>query len=100
MIPQDKQVVHPGSEGREASVAAGVDFLEGYISEHDYARRRGISLRTAQRDRQLRQSPPFTVLGRKIYYRIEALKEWLLSQERKKDRAAIVPRARKPRSKW
>ena len=99
MIPQDKQVVHPESEGRETSVA-GVDFLEGYISEHDYARRRGISVRTAQRDRQLRQSPPFTVLGRKIYYRIEALKEWLLSQERKKDRAATVPRARKPRSIW
>jgi hypothetical protein len=71
------------------------DFLEGYISEEDYARGRGVSMRTAQRDRQLRQSPPFTRLGRKIYYRIEAVKEWLRSQEEHKDRIPTAPRAKK-----
>jgi hypothetical protein len=70
------------------------DFLEGYVSEEDYARRRGVSLRTCQRDRQLRQAPPYVQFGRRIYYRVEAVREWLKKHEREADRTPAAPRAR------
>jgi len=55
--------------------------------------RRGVSLRTCQRDRQLRQSPPFVVIGRRVYYRIEAVRDWLLAREQAADRKPSAPRA-------
>ena len=64
------------------------NFLEGYIPEAEYATRRGVSLRTCQRDRQLRQAPPYVRFGRRVYYRIEAVREWLVSNEH----AAELPR--------
>ena len=70
------------------------DFLTGYVCEEEYARRRGVSLRTCQRDRQLRQAPPYVQFGRRIYYRIEAVREWLKKNEREVDRAPAAPRAR------
>jgi hypothetical protein len=67
------------------------DFLEGYISEPDYARRRDVTLRTCQRDRQLRKAPPYIKIGRQIFYRVDALRDWMLKQERCAD---PVPAAR------
>ena len=61
-------------------------LLEGYLSEEQYADERGVTIRTCQRDRALRQGPPYVILGKKVYYRIEAVREWLLSQEQANDR--------------
>jgi hypothetical protein len=60
-------------------------LLEGYITEKEYARQRGVSLRTCQRERALRKAPPHVVLGKHIYYRIAAAREWLLRNERSFD---------------
>jgi hypothetical protein len=79
------------------AVAGEPDFLAGYVSEEDYARRRGVSLRTCQRDRQLRQSPPYVQFGRRIYYRIEAVREWLVRNEREVDRTPEALRKRRGR---
>ena len=89
-------MTHPLASGgaeRGATVAPPADFLEGFISEKNYAARRGVSLRTCQRDRQLRQSPPFVVVGRRVYYRIEAVRDWLLAREQAADRRPSAPRA-------
>jgi len=89
-------MTHPLASGgaeRAATVAPPADFLDGFISEEDYAARRGVSLRTCQRDRQLRQSPPFVVIGRRVYYRIEAVRDWLLGREQAADRKPSAPRA-------
>lgn len=56
--------------------------LDGFLSEKEYARQRGVTVRTCQRDRALRQSPPYVIVGRQVYYRIEAVREWLLKQEK------------------
>ena len=68
-------------------------IFDGYIDEHEYCRQRGVSLRTAQRDRQLRQAPPYITVGKRVMYRIEAVRDWLLNQERNIDRTASAPRA-------
>lgn len=89
-------MTHPLASGgaeRAAPVAPRTDFLDGFISEENYAARRGVSLRTCQRDRQLRQSPPFVVIGRRVYYRIEAVRDWLLAREQAADRKPSAPRA-------
>jgi hypothetical protein len=68
------------------------DILEGYLDEAAYAKQRGVSVRTCQRDRQLRQSPPYVVIGNHIYYRIEAVRAWLRARER--DPSPFVVRKR------
>ena len=65
------------------------DFLTDFVSETDYAARRGVSLRPASVI-QLRQAPPYVRFGRRVYYRIEAVREWLVKNER----AADPPRGR------
>ena len=70
------------------------DFLDGYVSEQEYAVCRGVSVRTCQRDRQLQQSPPYVRFGRRIYYRIDAVREWLVKNERAADRPPPVRRGR------
>ncbi len=57
-------------------------LFEGYIDEQEYCRQRGVSLRTAGRDRQHHLSPPYLIVGKKIYYRVAAVREWFPRQER------------------
>lgn len=64
------------------STADAPDFLEGFIDEDEYARIRRVTRRTCQRDRQRRQAPPHTQLGRRILYRVDAVREWLVRNER------------------
>lgn len=85
------------NDGQRAEADAAPDFLEGFISEEAYAVRRGVSLRTCQRDRQLRQSAPYVIIGRRIFYRVEAVLEWLLARERHADRKPSAPRVEKRR---
>jgi hypothetical protein len=82
------------TSGGGAKEPAASDFLEGYLSEDEYASRRGVSLRTCQRDRQLRQGPPYVQFGRRIYYRIDAVREWLVKNERALDRTPEALRSR------
>ena len=57
-------------------------LLEGYVTEEEYARQRGVSVRTCQRDRAMRKSPPYCALGKQIFYRVSAVREWLIRNER------------------
>jgi hypothetical protein len=66
-------------------------LFEGYVSEPEYARQRGVSVRTCQRDRALRKSPPYLLLGKQVFYRIAAVRAWMLQQER-----AFEPDKRRP----
>ena len=85
-----------GSDATRVS-PSGPDFLEGFVSEEDYAARRGVSIRTCQRDRQLRQSPPYVVIGRRVFYRVAAVRDWLIARERTADGRPAAPRAGKVR---
>jgi hypothetical protein len=73
--------------------SAETNIFLGYIDEDEYCRQRGISVRTAQRDRQLRQSPPYTVVGQRVIYRIDSIRTWLLERERQVERKTSAARA-------
>jgi predicted DNA-binding transcriptional regulator AlpA len=51
--------------------------LDTLVSERDYAKLRQVSLLTVQRERRARKCPSFIKLGRKIFYRQEAIDAWL-----------------------
>jgi hypothetical protein len=73
----------------DLSVPSKPDYpqlLAGYIPEKEYARQRGVTLRTCQRDRALRQAPPYVAMGRQVYYNVESVRSWLLKHERIEDR--------------
>lgn len=55
--------------------------LENLLSEHDLAALRGVTVRTLQRERAQRRGPAFIKLGRKVYYRREAVNAWLRALE-------------------
>ena len=57
------------------------------ISEPDWAGLRNCSTRTVQRERSKRIGPPYIKLGKKIFYRVTAIEEWLLAQEQIQPRA-------------
>lgn len=63
------------------SQGSTLPVFEGYISEADYAGQRGVSIRTCQRDRAMRQAPPHVLIGKTVYYRVEAVRGWLLRRE-------------------
>jgi hypothetical protein len=90
----------PSDDIEVPSESTSADFLEGFISEPEYARRRGVTLRTCQRDRQLRKAPPYTRLGRQIFYRINAVREWMVKNERLADQTPQSLRHRSPRNPY
>jgi hypothetical protein len=57
------------------------NFLDGFLPEAAYAQIRKTSVRTCQRDRLLRKSPPYIKFGRRVFYRVEAVREWLVKRE-------------------
>jgi hypothetical protein len=57
------------------------NILSEYISEEDFARQQGISVRTLSWQRRYRKGPPWTKIGRKVFYRRSAIAAWLLSRE-------------------
>jgi hypothetical protein len=59
-------------------------ILDGYLTKSRLAEELGTTKRTIDRWHQLRIGPPRTVIGRKILYRIEAVREWLESREQRK----------------
>ena len=81
-------------EGTTAGDTKNNGILQGYIDEREYCTQRGISLRTAQRERRMRRCPPHVIFGNKVLYRIEAVRSWLLERERRFGDKARAPLAR------
>ena len=51
------------------------------LSSEDAAAVLGISLRTLRRWRQMREGPPWVSIGRRIVYRVQAVRTWLTEKE-------------------
>lgn len=57
------------------------NIFDEWILEADAAKEAGESQRTWQRRRQNRTGPPYVKIGARVYYRKEAIREWLLASE-------------------
>jgi predicted DNA-binding transcriptional regulator AlpA len=67
-------------------------LLDGYIEPRELAKQIKTSKRTLDRWDKKRIGPPRIVIGRKIYYRREAVLAWLNSREVDRREPRIVRR--------
>lgn len=51
------------------------------IPESTLAEARGVCVRTVQRQRAQRTGPAYLKIGKQVFYRAEAIREWLVNQE-------------------
>lgn len=58
-------------------------ILAGHITQQQFADTLGVTIRTVQRMHAARRGPARIKVGRAIYYRIEAVREWLAANENK-----------------
>ncbi len=63
-------------------------LLDDYFTPAELGVELKKSERTIARWDRLRIGPPKTVIGKKPYYRREAVREWMLAQEREQVRAS------------
>src|SRR5262245_1308191 len=71
----------------EAAHPTSGPVLEGLITEAETARELNRCARTLKRWRSARTGPPFIRIGTEVYYRREAVRAWVLAQERPQVRA-------------
>lgn len=57
-------------------------LLNGWLTRAEVAAEIGVSIDTLQRWESARVGPPSVRLGRKVLYRADAFREWLVSRER------------------
>jgi hypothetical protein len=57
------------------------NLLADYLTEHQLAAELGVGLRSLRRWRALRRSPPYVVIARQVYFRRDAVAEWLRNRE-------------------
>lgn len=85
-------VKHDEAPGPAPSPDHGNDaiLLTGWMTRAEVAADLKISIDTLQRWENQRIGPPTMRLGRKVYYRADALREWLIAREKK----PVVPARR------
>ena len=71
-------------ETGEAKPEADTGLLTGWLNRTDLARELTLSVDTLQRWETRRMGPPCVRLGRKVLYRMEAVRDWLCEQEARK----------------
>lgn len=64
-------------------MSESVSLLSDHISPAQLADELGITVRTLDRWRAFGTAPPVTKIGKRVYYRRNAIAEWLKSREQK-----------------
>ena len=68
----------------EAAPDVDTGLLIGWLNRTDLARELTLSVDTLQRWETRRMGPPCVRVGRKVLYRMEAVRDWLREQEARK----------------
>ena len=68
----------------DAALEVGTGLLTGWLNRTDLARELTLSVDTLQRWETRRVGPPCVRVGRKVLYRMEAVRDWLREQEVRK----------------
>lgn len=59
------------------------NVMAGHITQEEFADTLGVTIRTLQRMHTARRGPARIKVGRAIYYRVDAVREWLAANENK-----------------
>jgi len=71
-------------ETADAVPEVDTGLLTGWLDRADLARELTLSVDTLQRWETRRMGPPCVRVGRKVLYRMEAVRDWLREQEARK----------------
>ena len=71
----------------DATPQVDTGLLTGWLNRTDLARELTLSVDTLQRWETRRMGPPCVRVGRKVLYRMEAVRDWLREQEARKQEA-------------
>jgi hypothetical protein len=101
-IPADKQALNR-HERRAAAIAKGdpdinVHILADFLDEDELSHQLNIGARTLREWRRTGRGPPFVQVGRRIVYRLESIRAWLLTHERRPPRERAGRRQAQPRT--
>lgn len=69
-------------EGQQAEPTGRTPLLDGWLTRTNVATEIGVSVDTLARWETRRIGPPCVRIGRKVLYRADAFREWLISRER------------------
>jgi hypothetical protein len=70
-------------DGQHTELSAGTaPLLDGWLSRSQVAQEISVSIDTLARWETRRIGPPCIRIGRKVFYRADAFREWLISRER------------------
>jgi len=70
-------------DGQHTEPSTGTaPLLDGWLSRAQVAQEVGVSIDTLARWETRRIGPPCIRIGRKVFYRADAFREWLISRER------------------
>jgi hypothetical protein len=75
----DNRPIAPAPDGLDAEAA--LLWQLGLLTEKHLAVIAGVEVKTVKEWRAERRGPPFTRLGRRPLYRVEAFQEWLRDRE-------------------
>lgn len=70
--------------GLDGASADDTGLLTGWLNRAELARELALSVDTLQRWETRRMGPPCVRVGRKVLYRMEAVRDWLRDQEARK----------------
>lgn len=70
-------MAHPA----EAENASSPEVFSGWMSREELATELGVQPKTLAKWQNQRIGPPLVKIGRKVWYRKEAVQEWLRKQE-------------------
>lgn len=71
-----------GEQDDNTAACEAGPLLGGWLTRAQVATEIGVSVDTLQRWETRRIGPPCVRIGRKVLYRAEAFREWLISRER------------------
>jgi predicted DNA-binding transcriptional regulator AlpA len=66
----------------ERNADPSTELMQGWMGRRDVAAALGISAATLQRWQTRRVGPPCVRIGRRVFYRADAFREWMISRER------------------
>lgn len=69
-------------EGQQSEPAGRMPLLDGWLTRANVAAEIGVSVDTLARWETQRIGPPCIRVGRKVFYRADAFRDWLISRER------------------
>ncbi|OJF91632.1 helix-turn-helix transcriptional regulator [Pararhizobium antarcticum] len=79
----------------DATPEVDTGLLTGWLNRTDLARELTLSVDTLQRWETRRMGPPCVRVGRKVLYRMEAVRDWLREQEARKQGTSRAVAARR-----